>query len=173
MHSVLGGQILVTSGVYGSPQILMLSGIGPVGRAQETWHCRRARTERHRRKLSGSPGGVHDLRGAEGIERRLGGAALPLDHSQKPDQRGGQLSHQHAAADGGDRTQAHDADLGAFARAAQPRPGFSPERRSARSGGHRFLHARTSRRFESDGRSDAVHRRTGAPASRSRNTTAR
>ena len=28
MHSVLGGQILVTSGVYGSPQILMLTGIG-------------------------------------------------------------------------------------------------------------------------------------------------
>jgi choline dehydrogenase len=28
MHNVLGGQILVTSGVYGSPQILMLSGIG-------------------------------------------------------------------------------------------------------------------------------------------------
>jgi choline dehydrogenase len=29
MHTVLGGQILLTSGVYGSPQILMLSGIGP------------------------------------------------------------------------------------------------------------------------------------------------
>jgi choline dehydrogenase len=28
MHTVLGGQILLTSGVYGSPQILMLSGIG-------------------------------------------------------------------------------------------------------------------------------------------------
>jgi len=28
-YTVLGGQILVTSGVYGSPQILMLSGIGP------------------------------------------------------------------------------------------------------------------------------------------------
>jgi len=29
LHTVLGGQILLTSGVYGSPQILMLSGIGP------------------------------------------------------------------------------------------------------------------------------------------------
>jgi len=29
MHTALGGQILLTSGVYGSPQILMLSGIGP------------------------------------------------------------------------------------------------------------------------------------------------
>src|SRR5581483_4340888 len=29
MHTALGGQILITSGVYGSPQILMLSGIGP------------------------------------------------------------------------------------------------------------------------------------------------
>jgi choline dehydrogenase-like flavoprotein len=29
MHTALGGQILVTSGVYGTPQILMLSGIGP------------------------------------------------------------------------------------------------------------------------------------------------
>src|SRR5918996_1988655 len=28
VHSVLGGQILLTAGVYGSPQILMLSGIG-------------------------------------------------------------------------------------------------------------------------------------------------
>jgi len=28
MHTVLGGQVLLTSGVYGSPQILMLSGIG-------------------------------------------------------------------------------------------------------------------------------------------------
>jgi len=28
-HTVLGGQILLTAGVYGSPQILMLSGIGP------------------------------------------------------------------------------------------------------------------------------------------------
>jgi len=28
MHTVLGGHILLTSGVYGSPQILMLSGIG-------------------------------------------------------------------------------------------------------------------------------------------------
>lgn len=28
MHTALGGQILLTSGVYGSPQILMLSGIG-------------------------------------------------------------------------------------------------------------------------------------------------
>jgi choline dehydrogenase len=28
MHSALGGQVLITSGVYGSPQILMLSGIG-------------------------------------------------------------------------------------------------------------------------------------------------
>jgi choline dehydrogenase len=28
MHSALGGQILLTSGVYGSPQILMLTGIG-------------------------------------------------------------------------------------------------------------------------------------------------
>lgn len=28
MHTVLGGQIVLTSGVYGSPQILMLSGIG-------------------------------------------------------------------------------------------------------------------------------------------------
>jgi choline dehydrogenase len=28
MHTALGGQILVTSGVYGTPQILMLSGIG-------------------------------------------------------------------------------------------------------------------------------------------------
>ncbi|MPZ75074.1 MAG: hypothetical protein GEU77_00950 [Deltaproteobacteria bacterium] len=28
MHSALGGQILLTAGVYGSPQILMLSGIG-------------------------------------------------------------------------------------------------------------------------------------------------
>jgi choline dehydrogenase len=28
MHTVLGGQILLASGVYGSPQILMLSGIG-------------------------------------------------------------------------------------------------------------------------------------------------
>ena len=30
MQTVLGGQILLTSGVYGSPQILMLSGIGQV-----------------------------------------------------------------------------------------------------------------------------------------------
>jgi choline dehydrogenase len=29
MHTALGGQILLTAGVYGSPQILMLSGIGP------------------------------------------------------------------------------------------------------------------------------------------------
>jgi choline dehydrogenase len=29
MHEALGGQILLTAGVYGSPQILMLSGIGP------------------------------------------------------------------------------------------------------------------------------------------------
>jgi len=29
MHTALGGQIVLTSGVYGSPQILMLSGIGP------------------------------------------------------------------------------------------------------------------------------------------------
>jgi choline dehydrogenase len=29
MHTVFGDQILLTSGVYGSPQILMLSGIGP------------------------------------------------------------------------------------------------------------------------------------------------
>jgi choline dehydrogenase-like flavoprotein len=29
MRSAMGGQILLTSGVYGSPQILMLSGIGP------------------------------------------------------------------------------------------------------------------------------------------------
>ncbi len=28
-HTALGGQILLTAGVYGSPQILMLSGIGP------------------------------------------------------------------------------------------------------------------------------------------------
>jgi choline dehydrogenase len=28
LHSVLGGQILLTAGVYGSPQLLMLSGIG-------------------------------------------------------------------------------------------------------------------------------------------------
>jgi len=28
MHTALGGQVLVTSGVYGSPQILMLTGIG-------------------------------------------------------------------------------------------------------------------------------------------------
>jgi len=28
MHAALGGQVLVTSGVYGSPQILMLTGIG-------------------------------------------------------------------------------------------------------------------------------------------------
>lgn len=29
MQTALGGQVLITSGVYGSPQILMLSGIGP------------------------------------------------------------------------------------------------------------------------------------------------
>jgi choline dehydrogenase len=29
MHTALGGHILLTSGVYGSPQILMLSGVGP------------------------------------------------------------------------------------------------------------------------------------------------
>ena len=29
VHTALGGQILLTAGVYGSPQILMLSGIGP------------------------------------------------------------------------------------------------------------------------------------------------
>ena len=35
MQTVLGGQILVTSGVYGSPQILMLSGIGPSAQLQK------------------------------------------------------------------------------------------------------------------------------------------
>ena len=38
MHTALGGQILVTSGVYGSPQILMLTGIGHGGAVEEAWH---------------------------------------------------------------------------------------------------------------------------------------
>ena len=104
------------------------------------------------------------LRGTEGVERRLGGAAFPLDHSQERDQRSGQLSHQHAAAYGSDRLEAHDADLGPPARTAQSRPGISPERRSARSSRHRLVHARTSGRSKSDGRGDAVYRRAGASA---------
>jgi choline dehydrogenase len=35
MHTAVGGQILLTSGVYGSPQILMLSGIGPSAELQK------------------------------------------------------------------------------------------------------------------------------------------
>ena len=35
MHTALGGQILLTAGVYGSPQILMLSGIGPADQLKQ------------------------------------------------------------------------------------------------------------------------------------------
>jgi len=34
-HTALGGQVLLTAGVYGSPQILMLSGIGPTAALKE------------------------------------------------------------------------------------------------------------------------------------------
>ena len=164
MHTALGGQILLTSGVYGSPQILMLTGIGQA-----------EQLKKHNIPL------VHELKGVgenyqdhpvvfmtfEGPKESKEDWVVPrfrLIIRKNADQRSGQFPHQHAAADGSDRLEADDADLGAFARTAQSRPGVFPKRRSARSGRHRLLHARTSRRFESDGRGDAVHRRVGAPA---------
>ena len=114
----LGGQILVTSGVYGSPQILMLTGIGQA-----------EQLKKHNIAL------VHELKGVgenyqdhpvvfmtyEGPKESKEDWVVPrfrLIIRKNADQRSGQLSHQHAAADGSDRSEAHDADLGAFARTA-------------------------------------------------------
>ena len=62
LHTALGGQILRhfrRLRFAADPDAVRHRAVGGT---QETRHCRRARTKRHRRKLSGSPGGVHDLR---------------------------------------------------------------------------------------------------------------
>ena len=85
MHTALGGQILLTAGVYHSPQILMLSGIGP------EWQLKKHGIPVvHELKGIGEnyqdhPVVFHDLRRAERVQRRLGYSALPPDHQEEPD----------------------------------------------------------------------------------------
>ena len=72
MHTALGGQILVTSGVYGSPQILMLSGIGPSAELKKHGITLVHELNGIGENYQDHPGGVHDLRGTERIERSIG-----------------------------------------------------------------------------------------------------
>ena len=122
-QTVIGDKIVLSAGVYHSPQILMLSGIGPRAELERhgipVVHC----PGRRRRKLSGSSGGHDDAQSED--RRRPAPSARPLDLQAVFQKRSGarlsRLSYHSARDHHCVRHRRHDRFFLSFVGADQPR----------------------------------------------------